>query len=225
MRKLPLYLCILLMSLGCRNNMPISDKEIYGNTFIKLGFEDFHAPIDWETHDLFYGAFKMQLPPYMKQTENKPLRDGYGCAIFMYRDSTEEYHYGRLSIDYNYHRSGGFNKANEYIKYSEQVAILEPIVRGALSSGKIANYTVPEGEIINGPFYDNHNVCGCYVYDAYYRRKGHTSGEGPVSCHIFLLMNKVESALITVSYHDKDSVLFDNLFNAVKTFRWSNISH
>lgn len=210
------------MLYGCSNNRTISDAEIYGNSFIRLGLEDFHAPSNWETHDMFYGAFKIQLPPYMKQTENKPLRDGYGCAIFMYRD---KYHYGRLCVDYNYHRSGGFNKANDYIKYSEQVAILEPIVRGALSGGTTAYYTVPEGEIINGPFYDNHYVYGCYVYDAYYRRKGHTSGEGPVSCHIFLLMNKVESAVITVSYHDKDSLLFDNLFNSVKTFKWSNINY
>ena len=223
MRILLLYLSSLLIVLGCMNNKPISDSDIYGNSFICLGDEEFHAPDDWEIHDLFFNAFQIRLPPFMKQTDTKPLKDGYGCAIFMYRDSTEEYHYGRMSIDYNYHPNGGYSKASDCISYSDQVEILEPIVMGALRGGSLTSYYyVPEGEIINGPFYENHIIHGCYAYDAFYRRKGHIEGEGPVSCHVLLLMNKVESALITVSFHDKDSVLFENLFNAVKTFQWTN---
>ena len=67
-------------------------------------------------------------------------------------------------------------------------------------------------------FYD-HKIF--YAYDAYHRRKGHTQGEGPVSCHIIHLMNKTEAALMTVSFYDKNSVLFENLFNVVKTFKWA----
>lgn len=117
------------------------------------------------------------------------------------------------------------DKADEYISYSDQEKTLAPVVSRALSGGqKILDYTVPDGELLNGPFYDSHHIYDrkfFYAYDAYYRREGHTQGEGPVSCHIFLLMNKTEAALMTVSFHDKDSVLFDNLFNVVKTFKWA----
>ena len=222
-----IIILIVLLLCSCREGKHISDVELYGNTFINIGYEDFNAPDSWVEHQLFDGAFQVKLPPYMRQTENFPMTDGHATTIFMYRDTTgtSDYHYGRVGIDYYYHGFGDFNKANERISYSDQEKALAPIVQAALSGGQIMlDYTVPNGELLNGPFYDSHllyNKGSFYAYDAYYRREGHTAGEGPVSCHIFLLMNKTEAALMTVSFHDKDSALFDNLFNMVKTFRWT----
>lgn len=222
---LPLFATIFLS--GCWESKHISDVELYGNTFIHVGYEDFVAPGSWVTHNLFDSAFQIKLPPYMRNTESYPMRDGCASTIFMYRDTTDanEYHYGRIGIDYYYHGFGDFNKADEYISYSDQEKAFAPVVSRALSGGqKILDYTVPDGELLNGPFYDSHHIYDrkfFYAYDAYYRRKGHTQGEGPVSCHIFLLMNKTEAAVMTVSFHDKDSVLFDNLFKVVKTFKWA----
>ena len=219
-------LIVLLLS-NCWDGKHISDVELYGNTFIHVDYKDFNAPDNWVEHQLFDGAFLVKMPPYMRHTESFPMRDGHASTIFMYRDTTgaSSYHYGRVGIDYYYHGFGDFNKANERISYSDQEKALAPVVKAALSGGqKMLDYTVPDGELLNGPFYDSHILFdrdSFYAYDAYYRRKGHTIGEGPVSCHIFLLMNRTEAALMTVSFHDKDSVLFDNLFNMVKTFRWT----
>lgn len=225
--KLFIFLCALLF-VGCWDSNQFNEVELYGNSFIRLNNKDFVAPDDWKTHCLFDSAFQIQLPPYMRQTESFPMNEGCSSAIFMYRDTTEnnEYHYGRVGIDYYYHGIGDFNKANDYISYSDQERVLAPIVKKALRGGKkILNDTVPDGELLNGPFYDSHylyNQKFFYAYDAYYRRKGHT-GEGPVSCHIFFLMNRSEAALMTVSYHDPDSLLFKDLFNFVKTFKWTTI--
>lgn len=213
---------------GCWGNKPIGDTELYGNSFIHLNYKDFQAPNNWKTHNLFDSAFQIQLPSYMQQTKSLPMTDGCSSVIFMYRDSAdvENFHFGMVGIDYYYHAIGDFNKANEYISYSDQKKVLDPVVKIALSGGpKILDYTIPEGELLNGPFYDSHYLYDnkfFYAYDAYYRRKGHTE-KGPVSCHIFFLMNRTEAALITVSFHDKDSLLFSNLFNCVKTFKWTTI--
>lgn len=229
-RTFPILLLLAtILFIGCWEPKRISDIELYGNTFIHVGSEDFNAPDNWIIHNLFDSTFQIKLPPIMRKTESYPMRDGCASTIFMYRDTTEadEYYYGRIGIDYYDHSFGDFNKADEYISYSEQEKVLAPIVNRALSGGKrILNYTVPDGELLNGPFYDTHFIHDrkfFYAYDAYYRRKGHTKGMGPVSCHIFLLMNKTEAALITVSFHDKDSVLFKDLFSVVKTFKWKEI--
>lgn len=230
MKYLVRILLILFIAtmVSCWGNKHNSDAELYGNTFIHVDYKDFQAPNDWNTHCLFDNAFKIQLPPYMQQTEFHPMKDGCSSVVFMYRDSTDasEYHYGRVCIEYYYHAKGDFNKADEYISYSDQEMVLSPVVKRALSGGmKILDYTVPDGELLNGPFYDSHQIYDYkffYAYDAYYRRKGHT-GNGPVSCHIFFLMNRTEATLMTVSFNDKDSVLFNNLFNFIKTFRWTTI--
>ena len=230
MRKLTICMLfsLVFMMVGCWDSKPISETELYGNSFIHIDSKDFNAPDNWKTLSLFDSAFQIKLPPYMRQTESFPMNEGCSSVIFMYRDTTKngEYHYGRVGIDYYYHGVGDFNKADEYISYSDQERVLEPVVKKALSGGKqMLDYTVPDGELLNGPFYDSHHIYDrkfFYAYDAYYRRKGHT-GEGPVSCHIFFLMNRTEAALMTVSYHDPDSVLFKDLFNLVKTFKWTTI--
>ena len=228
MKRIFLFLALLttILFVGCMKSNTVSDVELYGNTFLHIDDEDFNAPDSWVTHNMFDSAFQIKLPSYMHKSMSYPMRNGYANTIFTYRDttSTGKYHYGRIGLDYY---SGDFNKAAEYITYSEQEKILAPIVERALSSRiKIPDYTVSAGKLLNGPFYDSHLLMGhpfFYVYDASYRRKGNT-GEGPVSCHIFLMMNKTEAVLMTVSYHDKDSVLFKNLFNSVKTFEWTKIN-
>lgn len=221
---LPLFAALVLI--GCLKYRHVSDVELYGNTFIRIAYEDFNTPESWASHNLFDNAFQIKLPPYMRETESYPMSEGCATTIFNYRDTTDahEYHYGRIGIDYYYDGFGGYNKADDYISYIDQKKVLEPVVNKALSGGPIgSDYSVSDGELLNGPFYDSHQLFyrkPFYAYDVYYRRKGHTQGEGPVSCHIFLFMNKTEAALITVSFHDKDSVLFNNLFNVVKTFKW-----
>lgn len=214
---------------SCSERKTVSDIELYGNSFIRVDPFDFKVPYDWEIHDMFDNAFQIQLPPYMKQTQSFPMKDGYSCAIFTYCDTTDakEYHYGRIGIDYYRHETSDFNKANEYITLSAQESFFAPVIKKALSGGKMSDgYTVPEGELLNGPFYNSHHlqygINSFYAYDAYYRRKGNTN-EGPVSCHIYYLSNKTEATMMTVSYHDKDSLLFKDLFNFVKTFIWVNI--
>lgn len=149
---LPLFVTILFS--GCWESKHVSDVELYGNTFIHVGYEDFSAPDSWVTHNLFDSAFQIKLPPYMRNTESYPMRDGCASTIFIYRDTTDadEYHYGRIGIDYYYHGFGDFNKADEYISYSDQEKTLAPVVSRALSGGqKILDYTVPDGELLNGP--------------------------------------------------------------------------
>ena len=223
-----LFFLFIIALVSCWDNKPINATKLYGNTFIHVDYQDFNAPNDWKAHSLFDSAFQIHLPPYMRQTESFPMKDGCSSVIFMYRDSTDsgEYHYGRVGIDYYYHGVGDFNKASDILSYSDQEKALSPVVKKALSGEKnTLGYSVPDGELLNGPFYDAHSLIDhkpFIAYDAYYRRKGHT-GDGPVSCHIFFLMNKTEAALMTVSFHDRDSVLFNNLFNIVKTFKWTTI--
>lgn len=223
-----------LLWVGCRDSKPINDIELYGNTFIKLDNEEFQVPDNWITYYLFDSAFQIKLPPLMQERSHYPLTDGYANIIFMHDRAinVNEYHYGRVGIDYYYHSSGDFNKANDYIHYSDQERILSPFVKQALRGGtKLfdgnSTFVTPNAKLINGPFYEPlHMFDGktFYAYDAFYRREGNFKDTGPVSCHIFLLMNKTESVYITVSHYDKDSVLFDNLFNVVKTFRWTKIN-
>ena len=220
---------VSVLMIGCWDTK-ISDAELYGNTFIRLNDTYFRTPTTWVSHNLFDSAFHIKLPVYMRKTETVPMKNGCASIIFMHRDSIEgaEYHYGRVGIDYYYHPNGDFFKAQDYVLPSETEMMLAPVVKSALRGGKrVLNYVVPEGEIINGPFYSSHRLQHdlAYAYDAYYRRKGHTKGEGPVSCHIFLMMNKTEAAMFTISFHDKDSVLFANLFNVVKTFKWNYINN
>jgi len=227
MKRIFLFLELLttILFVGCMKSNTVSDVELYGNTFLHIDDEEFNVPNSWVTHNMFDSAFQIKLPSYMHKSMSYPMRNGYANTVFTYRDTTGtgKYHYGRIGLDYY---RGDFNKADEYISYSEQEKQLAPVVVRALSSRiKIPDYTVPDGKLLNGPFYDSHLLVrqNLYVYDASYRRKGNT-GEGPVSCHIFLMMNKTEAVLMTVSYHDKDSVLFKNLFNSVKTFEWTKIN-
>ena len=78
----------------------INDVELYGNTFFHIGYEDFKIPNYWKIHNLFDSAFQIKSHPYMRNTENYPMRDGCASTIYMYRDTTEtgKYNYGRIVI-------------------------------------------------------------------------------------------------------------------------------
>ena len=219
----------LFLFSGCWDRKPINNADVYGNTFIQVYAGDFKAPESWVTHHLFDSAFQLRLPKFMCQTESLSMRGGCATTIFTYCDTAKqkEYHYGRIGIDYFKCALCGFNKADDYIDYTDIISLFAPILKRSLSGGKkYGDYTVPDAELLNGPFYDSHLLYDqhiVYAYDVYYRRKSHTKGESPISCHIFYLMNGVEAVLLTVSYHDKDSVLFSNLFNCIKTFKWKTI--
>lgn len=207
-----LLVTCLFMTTSC--NEKDSDMRHYGNTFISLSHDEFNAPSDWKSCDLGNGEFQIQIPPYMK--ESSPY-------IYNYRDTTGngDYHYARIAIDFMNDGSRSFGNAHDYVNSSEQEAFWKPIVEQALKGGDVYGMKVPDGKMLNGLHCTTHlSKDGSMIYDAFYRRGGHTKGEGPVSVHMFFLMNKKEAAMLTISYHDKDSVLFKDLFYVAKTFKW-----
>jgi hypothetical protein len=222
------FLFVSLVAIGCTKRK-ISDMEYYGNTFINVSDEEFEAPDDWKRVVLGDGEFEIQMPPYMQQSA-LPSHVELGVIppnqafVFRYTDTTgkREYHYGRISVDFT--RDRQFGLATDYLPVNVQYDLWEPIVHGALKGGDHYGVHVPDGKLLNGPhckivysYYPN------YIYNVCYRRGGHIKGKGPVSVNVFLLMNKKEAAVITISHHDKDSLLFKDLFNVVKTFRWREI--
>lgn len=233
MRKLKLTFVIVCLSslICCIENKPINKTAIYGNTFIAPNHDDFEAPEDWQTYDLCYDAFQIRMPKYMKAStiQHYPNKENPTMinVVFNYRDSTNntDYHYGRIGIDYYISKKGEFASARQMLSQTDMEMMYKPIIERALAGGKLTDtYKIPDAEIINGPFYDRHIISDVTLAsDVYYRRKSNT-GEGPVSCHIFVMQNKTEAVGLTVSYHDRDSLLFDNLFNIVKTFKWKKIN-
>lgn len=221
-----LFGLLVFVAFGCTKSKPMSDLEFYGNTFIKMSDEVFEAPDDWIRVVLGAGEFEISIPPYMRNNSTDDVEESTNQTyIFNYCDTTgrSKYHYGRISVDFI--RDQQFNLATEYIPYKDQYDFWKPIVQQALKGGKGPDgLWYPDGKLLNGPhcsvLYSNALI---YIYDTCYRRGGHTKGKGPVSVHMSLLMNKKEAAVITVSYHDKDSVLFKDLFNVVKTFKWNQI--
>ena len=237
MKKFPFLLfCLFFMVLGCEQRKQISNEEFYGNSFIRVNMsEDFKAPDTWESMNLFDSAFHIQIPNYMKLSQTVPIQDGCQSVIFTYNDTTnsEDFHYGRIGIDYYKYSTPKFSKATENLDYHDREALLKPLITAALKGGqKISDKIVAQdGEVINGPFYDtqcffyrgNGKYAQCFASDGYYRRNGHVKGGSPVSTHIYLLMNSTESAVITVSHYDKDSLIFENMFKIIKTFNWNNV--
>jgi len=221
-----LLAAFLLIAIGCSERKPKTDLEYYGNTFIKMSDDVFEAPIDWKRVVLGDGEFEIQMPAYMRDN-SMPHAEGASnqTYLFNYRDTTgrNESHYGRIAVDFI--KGKPFNLATEYISFKDQYDFWDPIVQQALKGGKGPDgFEVPDGKLLNGPHYSElRSNVPIYIYDACYRRGGHIKGEGPVSVHMFFMMNKQEAAIMTISYHDKDSVLFKDLFNVVKTFKWKEI--
>ena len=229
-----LWLVTAILAIGCGNRKEVNTEELYGNSFIRLNvMEDFETPSSWECLELFDSAFHIRMPSYMKLSQTVPLQDGRQSLIYTYNDTTNsnDFHYGRIGIDYYKYPNTNFNKATDLLGYKDKEELLKPLVNAALKGGmKLTDkIIVQDGEILNGPFYDVHsfftNANGKHTqyfgYDAYYRRSGHVKGGSPVSSHIFVLMNSTESAVITISHYDKDSLLFENMFKVIKTFKWN----
>ena len=225
-----------ILAIGCGNRKEVKTEDLYGNSFIRLDvMEDFKTPSSWESLELFDSAFHIRMPSYMKLSQSVPLQDGRQSLIYTYNDTTnsEEFHYGRIGIDYCKQSKQIYSKATDYLDYHAKEALLKPLVDAALKGGmKITDkITAQDGKLINGPFYDVHsffskkngNHTQYYGYDAFYRRNGYVKDGSPVSCHIFVLPNSSELAVITVSHYDKDSLIFENLFKVIKTFKWNNI--
>lgn len=224
-----LTVCVLSI-ICCTEHKPINNYALYGNTFIKIDQEDFEIPSTWKPYDLCNDAFQIHLPDYMHVSTVDQYPDDKNpqkiTIIFNYNDTTQQhrYHYGRVGIDYYLAGNNNLGSAHDHLQQAEQEELFKPILSSALRGGKISDtYSVPEGKIINGPFYDRYFLKSMgLAYDVFYRRKGNT-GEGPVSCHIFFMQNKTECTTITVAYHDRDSLMFNDLFKVVKTFKWNNI--
>lgn len=220
-----LFLACLLTATSCSEKKHISDVELYGNTFIKMSHDVFDAPNDWKTYEFGDGEFEIQIPPYMTDY-SMPQKEGATNQTYefkyMDKDGRLTSHYGRVAVDFI---KNNFNLATEYLSLKDQYDFWEPIVQRALKGGKgVDGFVYPDGKLLNGPICDElRSNAPIRIYNACYRRGGHIKGEGPVSVNMFLLMNKQEAAMITVSYHDKDSVLFKDLFNVVKTFKWKEI--
>ena len=221
-----LIIC-LFTATSCKQRKSISDMEFYGNTFINLSDNVFYTPENWKDYVLGDGEFEISMPPYMGdnsflQKEGTPSHS----YLFNYRDSTGKSgnHYGRIAIDFINDGSHTFNKATDYLSLKDQYDFWEPIVEQALKGGEIYGMKVPDGKMLNGLHCKElRSNLPTYIYDAFYRRGGHIKGEGAVSVHMFYMMNKKEAVMMTISHYDKDSVLFKNLFNVVKTFRWREV--
>lgn len=220
-----LLLTCLLIATSCSERKHVSDMERYGNTFIKMSDSSFDVPDDWKSYVLGDGEFELKMPPYMTD-DSMPHVEGEAnqTYLFNYRDTTErgESHYGRIGVDFI---KNNFNLATDYISFKDQYDFWEPIVQRALKGRKLADgFEVPDGKLLNGPHINElRSNVPILIYNACYRRGGHIKGKGPVSVNMFFMMNKQEATMITISYHDKDSVLFKDLFNVVKTFKWREI--
>ncbi|GAB6963285.1 hypothetical protein J5A51_04685 [Prevotella fusca JCM 17724] len=144
-------------------------------------------------------------------------------TTFSFNDTTDskKYFYSRVAIDYFREKQGTFAKRNEYILVSEVYKLLDKMVDAEIKNPDL---------ILNGPFYDcsetnqmpstDNGFTSTYYLDTFYRRKGLT-GNGPVSVHIFIMQNYDKMVKMMISYHDKDSLTFNNLFQSIKTFKWN----
>ena len=109
---------------------------------------------------------------------------------------------------------------DEWALSAENIMALDEMVDGEIKDRSL---------ILNGPYFDcsttnqmfkNNKLTRTYYLDTYYRRKSIT-GDSPVSVHIFFLQNDDKMVKMMIAYHDKDSLIFQNLFNSIKTFEWN----
>ena len=73
-------------------------------------------------------------------------------------------------------------------------------------------FAKPDEYVLNSDMY--------FALDKIYRRKSVT-GDSPVSVHIYIMQNDDKMVKMMVAYHDKDSLIFKDLFQSVKTFEWN----
>lgn len=224
MKQKIVFACMVILLIGCKESVP-SDTKLYGNTFINIQSKEFKVPTDWIRYNLMDSACSIMMPPNMKET----VLDGFNFidksegTTFSFNDTTDskKYFYSRVAIDYFREKQGTFAKRNEYILDSEVYKLLDKMVDAEIKNPDL---------ILNGPFYDcsetnqmpstDNGFTSTYYLDTFYRRKGLT-GNGPVSVHIFIMQNDDKMVKMMISYHDKDSLTFNNLFQSIKTFKWN----
>lgn len=223
MRNELYLLCIALLLVACKEKVP-SELEMYGNTFAKISSGEFEVPDDWVKYNLMDGACSIMMPPYMRETflDGVDIIDKDKGTNFSYHDSTDnmKHFYSRVAVDYIKAQKGTFAMPYEWVLNVENTLALDEMVDGEIKDRSL---------ILNGPYFDcsttnqmfkNDKLTCTYYLDTYYRRKSVT-GDSPVSVHIFFLQNDDKMVKMMIAYHDKDSLVFQNLFNSIKTFEWN----
>ena len=224
MKQKIVFACMAILLFGCKESVR-NDLDLYGNTFINIGSKEFKVPSDWIRYNLMDSACSIMMPSNMKETvwDGFHFIDKSEGTTFSFNDTTDskKYFYSRVAIDYFREKQGTFAKRNEYILVSEVYKLLDKMVDAEIKNPDL---------ILNGPFYDcaetnqmpstDNRFTSTYYLDTYYRRKGLT-GNGPVSVHIFIMQNDDKMVKMMISYHDKDSLTFNNLFQSIKTFKWN----
>ena len=67
MKRLIVFVFVAMFLSGCVENIR-SDRELYGNTFINIGGEEFEVPDDWVLYNLMDSACSIMMPTYMTET-------------------------------------------------------------------------------------------------------------------------------------------------------------
>lgn len=224
MKQKIVFACMAILLFGCKESVR-NDLDLYGNTFINIGSKEFKVPSDWIRYNLMDSACSIMMPSNMKETvwDGFHFIDKSEGTTFSFNDTTDskKHFYSRVAIDYFREKQGTFAKRNEYILVSEVYKLLDKMVDAEIKNPDL---------ILNGPFFDcsetnqmpstDNGFTSTYYLDTYYRRKGLT-GNGPVSVHIFIMQNDDKMVKMMISYHDKDSLTFHNLFQSIKTFKWN----
>lgn len=227
MRNLTAFLLVSILLIGCKERIP-SEMELYGNTFINIRSWKFEVPSNWVRYNLMDSACSIMMPPYMKETvlDGGYVIDKKNGTNFSFRDTTDsqKHYYSRVAIDYIRMNHGTFAKPDEYVLSTENYMALDKMVDEEIQDRDL---------ILNGPFMDcsttnllfdkNNKLTKTYFLDTYYRRKSIT-GDSPVSVHIYIMQNDDKMVKMMIAYHDKDSVVFNNLFQSIKTFEWNQNS-
>ena len=223
MKKELWFLCFALLLVACKKTVS-SEFEMYGNTFGRISSDEFEVPDDWVSYNLMDSACSIMMPPNMRETflDGVDIIDKNKGTNFCFYDSTDnmKYYYSRVAVDYIRAKKGTFSMPSEWALNTENGMALDAMVDGEIKDRSL---------ILNGPYFEcsttnqmfkNDKLTRTYYLDTYYRRKSIT-GDSPVSVHVFIFQNDDKMVKMMIAYHDKDSLIFQNLFNSVKTFEWN----
>lgn len=184
-------------------------------------------PKDWKKHLLMSGRCSIYLPSNLKETmyyggSYTSPENGTG---FENNDSvTDKHYYCIVGIAYYYGHPGSFYKHGDckFIEESSFKKDMQIIVDDIIGYECID--LLEEGPFCNVEFnesYDDGNRIGHDVYfEVYYKRKSIFQGEDPMVVHMYIFQDDTNKVEITMSHHEKDSLVFKDLFQAVQTFRW-----
>ena len=214
--------------IACTNDKSENiNLKLFGNTFLAIE-QGFKAPDEWIEYPLMEGRCSIALPPNLKETsvDGGTIIPKESGTTFVYStDSIDSlYHYCRVAIDYYHGQEGTFASRGEHITipYKDLEAMLKPLAIETLGAEN-------EHLLLNGPLYFQHYNSTYYDGSSYdsdmyldicYRRKSDIEENNPVSLHVFLFQDNTDMVKITMSFHDKDSLVFKKLFQSVQTFKW-----